>query len=73
MSPPRGEKPQFDWATFSFFHGLFFAAGTWTFDPATDRLVQLYPEAFWTLAAILYCLTLAALSLAAYRLAPRSR
>lgn len=33
---------------FTLFHEIFFAAGTWTFDPATDRLVQLFPDAFWT-------------------------
>ncbi|HSW41937.1 MAG TPA: DUF1461 domain-containing protein [Patescibacteria group bacterium] len=33
---------------FTLFHQLFFAAGTWTFDPATDRLVQLFPYEFWT-------------------------
>ena len=60
-------------ATFSFFHGLFFAAGTWTFNPATDRLVQLYPQEFWTLAALLFCLALALLSFAAYRMTARSR
>ena len=60
-------------ATFSFFHGLFFAAGTWTFNPATDRLVQLYPEDFWVLAALLFCLTLALLSFIAYRMTARSR
>ena len=60
-------------ATFSFFHGLFFAAGPWTFHPATDRLVQLYPQEFWTLAALLFCLALALLSFAAYRMTARSR
>ena len=60
-------------ATFSFFHGLFFAAGTWTFNPATDRLVQLYPQDFWVLAALLFCLTLALLSFIAYRMTARSR
>ena len=60
-------------ATFTFFHGLFFASGTWTFNPATDRLVQLYPESFWILAALLYCLALAALSLIAYRITARTR
>jgi len=60
-------------AAFSFFHGLFFAAGTWTFNPATDRLVQLYPESFWVLAALLFCLTLALLSFTAYRVTARSR
>ncbi len=60
-------------ATFAFFHGLFFAAGTWTFNPATDRLVQLYPQDFWVLAALLFCLVLAAFSLLAYRMTGRSR
>jgi len=59
--------------TFAFFHGLFFATGTWTFNPATDRLVQLYPEPFWILAALLFCVALAALSLISYRIAARTR
>jgi uncharacterized membrane protein len=29
------------------FHRLFFPAGTYLFDPSTDRLVQLFPEQFW--------------------------
>jgi integral membrane protein (TIGR01906 family) len=33
---------------FTLFHQLFFAEGTWSFDPATDRLVQLFPYQFWT-------------------------
>lgn len=33
---------------FTLFHQVFFAEGTWTFDPATDRLVQLFPYQFWT-------------------------
>lgn len=32
---------------FEIFHRLFFAGGTYTFDPRTDRLVQLFPEKFW--------------------------
>ena len=49
---------------FTIFHGLFFASGTWEFDPARDRLVQLFPDAFWTetsvaIAAIGLLLTLA--------------
>jgi integral membrane protein (TIGR01906 family) len=32
---------------FELFHRLFFAGGTYTFDPATERLVQLFPERFW--------------------------
>jgi integral membrane protein (TIGR01906 family) len=32
---------------FEVFHELFFAGGTYTFDPASDRLVQLFPSQFW--------------------------
>ncbi len=39
-------------AAFEVFHRLFFAAGTYTFDPRTDRLVQLFPEVFWSETAI---------------------
>lgn len=59
-------------ATFAFFHGLVFAAGTWTFNPSTDRLVQLYPQDFWVLAALLFCLVLAVGSFTVYRLTKRS-
>ncbi len=33
---------------FSIFHQLFFPAGSFTFDPRTDRLVQLFPFDFWS-------------------------
>ena len=33
---------------FEVFHRLFFSSGSYTFDPRTDRLVQLFPEAFWS-------------------------
>ena len=32
---------------FETFHQLFFAGGSYTFDPSTERLVQLFPFAFW--------------------------
>jgi integral membrane protein (TIGR01906 family) len=35
-------------AAFEAFHQLFFPGGTYTFNPATDRLVQLFPDAFWS-------------------------
>jgi integral membrane protein (TIGR01906 family) len=35
-------------AAFEIFHRLFFAGGSYTFDPGTDRLVQLFPFAFWS-------------------------
>jgi integral membrane protein (TIGR01906 family) len=34
-------------ALFEMFHRLFFPAGSYTFDPATERLVQLFPFQFW--------------------------
>jgi integral membrane protein (TIGR01906 family) len=35
-------------AAFEVFHRLFFAAGSYTFDPRTDKLVQLFPYGFWS-------------------------
>jgi integral membrane protein (TIGR01906 family) len=35
-------------AAFEVFHRLFFAGGSYTFDPRTDRLVQLFPFDFWS-------------------------
>ena len=34
-------------ALFEVFHRLFFAGGSYTFDPSTERLVQLFPFQFW--------------------------
>ncbi|MDQ2965199.1 MAG: DUF1461 domain-containing protein [Chloroflexota bacterium] len=34
-------------AVFEAFHRLFFTGGNYTFDPTTDRLVQLFPYQFW--------------------------
>ena len=34
-------------AAFELFHRLLFAGGNYTFDPRTDRLVQLFPQRFW--------------------------
>lgn len=34
-------------AAFEVFHQLFFPAGSYLFDPRTERLVQLFPEQFW--------------------------
>jgi integral membrane protein (TIGR01906 family) len=46
-------------AWFLAFHQVFFAAGTWVFDPS-DMLIRLFPEKFWFDAA----LTISGLSLA---------
>jgi len=37
---------------FTIFHEIFFPAGSYLFDPATDRLVQLFPFAFWDETAL---------------------
>ncbi len=39
-------------ALFEVFHQLFFAGGSYTFDPSTERLVQLFPFRFWQETAI---------------------
>ena len=49
---------------FELFHRLFFAGGSYTFDPSTDRLVQLFPFRFWQETAIAVgavCIVLAAI------------
>lgn len=35
-------------AAFEVFHRLFFSSGSYTFNPATDLLVQLFPMQFWS-------------------------
>ncbi len=52
------------------FHDLFFAPGTWSFDPATDRLVQLFPDAFWTETSV--AIAIAGLVLTARHLGVRA-
>ena len=37
---------------FELFHGIFFPAGSYTFDPSTERLVQLFPFQFWQETAV---------------------
>lgn len=51
-------------ALFEVFHRVLFPGGSYTFDPATERLVQLFPFQFWQETAIVLgavCLALAAL------------
>jgi integral membrane protein (TIGR01906 family) len=50
-------------SAFERFHTLLFANGTWEFNPATDHLIQMFPEPFWrdmTVALGLMCLAEAA-------------
>lgn len=57
---------------FEVFHRVFFASGTYTFDPATDRLVQLFPMSFWfetsiALGVVLLGLGILVLAIAIWR------
>ncbi len=48
---------------FELFHRLLFPAGSYDFDPATARLVQLFPEAFWFETTIAFAVVLVGLSI----------
>lgn len=39
-------------AAFELFHRILFSGGNWSFDPSTDRLVQLFPARFWQETAV---------------------
>lgn len=56
---------------FTLFHQIFFPAGNFSFDPATQRLVQLYPFRFWQIAAGALAVLVLLLSLAAWVLGRR--
>lgn len=50
-------------ALFEVFHRIFFSAGSYTFDPATERLVQLFPFQFWEETALVVGVVIVAISL----------
>lgn len=56
---------------FELFHRLFFPGGNWAFDPTSDRLVQLYPLAFWQLTTMALGLLSIGLALLVWLLAHR--
>jgi integral membrane protein (TIGR01906 family) len=56
---------------FEIFHRLFFAGGTYTFDPRTDRLVQLFPVRFWLETSAAVGLVILVLCAIVWRLAGR--
>ena len=65
-------------ALFEAFHEVFFAGGTYTFDPRTERLVQLFPDQFWfetstALAIVLIAMAVIVRFLAGRRVASASR
>jgi integral membrane protein (TIGR01906 family) len=64
-------------ALFEVFHRLFFAGGSYTFDPGTERLVQLFPFAFWSettmaVGAVIIALSLVVATLAGRRAHPHA-
>ena len=63
-------------AVFEIFHELFFPAGSFTFDPRTDHLVQLFPFDFWSETTIVLggviVVAAALISVGAGRLAKRA-
>jgi integral membrane protein (TIGR01906 family) len=63
---------------FELFHRVFFPAGSYTFDPTTERLVQLFPFQFWEETAFVVGVAIVAIALAVAivagrRQAPESR
>lgn len=47
---------------FRLFHEVAFPGGNWAFDPGTQRLVRLYPTAFWQLAVAALGILIVAIS-----------
>jgi integral membrane protein (TIGR01906 family) len=58
-------------ALFEVFHRLFFPAGSYTFDPATERLVQLFPFQFWQETAVVLAIAIIAIALVVAMVAGR--
>ena len=58
-------------ALFEVFHQVFFPAGSYRFDPATERLVQLFPYQFWQETAVIVGLVIILIALAVVQVAGR--
>lgn len=58
-------------ALFEFFHEILFPAGSYTFDPATERLVQLFPFQFWEETALVVGALIVVISLVTATVAGR--
>ena len=56
-------------AAFEVFHRLFFAGGSYAFDPRTERLVQLFPNQFWMESTVAAGAIMAGLGLLVRRIA----
>jgi integral membrane protein (TIGR01906 family) len=48
---------------FVLFHEVFFPEGNWQFDPRTDKLVQLFPDQFWSETTVAVGVVVIALAL----------
>ena len=58
-------------ALFDLFHRVFFPGGSYTFDPASERLVQLFPFQFWQETALAVGIVIGAAALAVALVAGR--
>lgn len=58
-------------ALFDLFHRIFFPGGSYAFDPATERLVQLFPFAFWQETAMVVGVAIIAVALVVALIASR--
>ena len=56
---------------FEAFHEIFFGPGTYTFDPRTEKLVQLFPDQFWSETSVAIAAAVLALAVVAAMLAGR--
>ncbi|MGZ6315520.1 MAG: TIGR01906 family membrane protein [Candidatus Limnocylindrales bacterium] len=50
---------------FELFHEIFFPPGTYSFDPKTEKLVQLFPDQFWSETSVALAVVVLALALGA--------
>ncbi len=53
---------------FTLFHEIFFPEGNWAFDPRVDKLVQIFPDQFWSETTIGVGIVVVALALALWGL-----
>lgn len=56
---------------FLLFHDIFFAPGTFSFDPTTERLVQLFPDQFWSDTSVGIAVVVLGLAVAVFLVAGR--
>jgi integral membrane protein (TIGR01906 family) len=53
---------------FILFHEIFFPGGNWAFDPRVDKLVQIFPDQFWSETTVGVGVVIIALALGLWRL-----